>query len=124
MELLEELLQVERRLWTNDADVYRDNLLPEAQLVFMETGVIFRDVAVEAIRAENAEGRRWAEVDITEASARRLTEDVAVLTYKVAARWNYETVPGCWLASSVYVAREGRWRLGLHQQSALSAGPA
>lgn len=123
MELAEELLQVERRLWTNDAEVYRDNLLPDAQLVFVDTGVISRDVAVEAIRGENAEGRRWAEVDITEASAWRLTEDVAVFTYKVAARWNDETAPGLWLASSVYVAREGRWRLGLHQQSALSASP-
>jgi ribosomal protein L4 len=62
MELKNELVVIERSLWTNDAEVDAANLTKEAVLVFAETGVIRRDVAIEAIRRENAEGRRWASV--------------------------------------------------------------
>ena len=81
-------------------------------LVFPETGVITRDVAADAILAENAEGRRWAEVDFQRVRSVQLTEDVALLTYRV-------TVPA--LTSSIYVKREGASKLPFHQQSPLGA---
>ena len=56
MDLQDQLLAIERRLWTNDAPFYEANLTDEALLVFSETGVITRDAAVAAIRKENAEG--------------------------------------------------------------------
>ncbi|MDW9571769.1 nuclear transport factor 2 family protein, partial [Sinorhizobium meliloti] len=52
---LDELLEIERRLWRNDADIYAATYLPEAVLIYVDT-------AVEAIRGENAAGRHWAEV--------------------------------------------------------------
>ena len=66
MQLEEELVAIERRLWTNDAAFYKETYLEEALLIFPETGVITRDYAVAAILRENAEGRRWAEVDFRE----------------------------------------------------------
>jgi uncharacterized protein (TIGR02246 family) len=106
----------------NDADLYHDNLTEDALLVFPETGVITKAVAIEAIVAENAEGRRWAEVDFQEVRSVRLTEEVALLTYRVTARWEDEQSEYPALASSVYVRREGTWKLAFHQQSPLGAG--
>ena len=121
MELQEHLLRTERELWTNNAVLYQNTLLPEALLVFPETGVITRDVAVEAIRQENAEGRRWAEVHMQQVRTLALSDDAVLLTYRVAARWEHEQTPIEALASSAYVRREGRWKLAFHQQTPLNA---
>jgi hypothetical protein len=121
MELQEHLLRTERELWTNNAVLYQNTLLPEALLVFPETGVITRDVAVEAIRQENAEGRRWAEVHMQQVRTLALSDDAVLLTYRVAARWEHEQAPIEALASSAYVRRDGRWKLAFHQQTPLNA---
>jgi len=121
MDVARQLLDVERKLWRNDAAVYGDNLADEALLVFPETGVIDRAFALDAIRAENAEGRRWAEVEFDDVRALPLTADTAVLTYKVTARWAHKAESMTALASSVYVRRGGAWKVALHQQSPLQA---
>jgi hypothetical protein len=87
MTLEQDLVATERKLWTNDAAVYEENLIPEALLVFAETGVITRDVALDAIRKENAKGRRWAEVKFQDVCTLKLGNDAALLTYKATARW-------------------------------------
>jgi hypothetical protein len=119
MELKDELIAVERGLWTNDPDLYRDSLTPEAMLVFPETGVISRDFAVEAIRKEVAENRKWAEVRFGNVRAQPISVDTAALTYTIAARWNHEAAATTSIASSIYVKRDGDWKLALHQQGAL-----
>ena len=121
MELEKQLLDIERKLWTNDAVFYEKSFVDAALLVFPETGVITRDVAVAAIRTENAEGRKWAEVEFKDVRVVRLTDDSAVLTYKVAARWEHEDSSSTALATSVYVRRKGEWRVGFHQQTPLVA---
>ena len=121
MDLQEHLLRTERELWTNNAVLYQDTLVPEALLVFPETGVITRDVAVEAITQENAEGRRWAEVHMQQVRTVALSDDAVLLTYRVAARWEHEQAPIEALASSAYVRRDGRWKLAFHQQTPLNA---
>ena len=120
MELQEQLLRTERELWTNNAVLYRDTLVPEALLVFPETGVITRDTAVEAIRQENAEGRRWAEVHMQQVRTLTLSDDAVLLTYRVAARWDHEQATIAALASSVYLRRGGKWKLAFHQQTPLA----
>jgi hypothetical protein len=117
MDLQEQLLAIEHRLWTNDAAFYEANLATEALLVFAETGVITRDVAVVEIRRENAEGRRWEHVDFTDIRYLRIAADVTLLTYQVSARWALEASSTSLLASSVYVQRVGEWKLIFHQQT-------
>ena len=112
-----QLIDIEKQLWTNDPALYEDSLIPEAMLVFPETGVITRDFAVDAIRQENADGRRWADVDFDDIRSLRLADDAAGLSYRVSARWEHEQKRTRALASSVYVKREGRWRLAFHQQT-------
>ena len=113
----DELVALEKALWTNDPVIYRATLVPDAVLVFAETGIISRDQAVEAIRQENAEGRRWAEVSFEDVRVSRLVEDAALLQYRVTARWEHDAVPIVALASSAYVRRDGSWKLAFHQQT-------
>jgi hypothetical protein len=117
MALDKQLMDIERKLWSNNALFYKDHLIEETLLVFPEIGVITRDIAVDAILAENAEDRRWAEVQFDEVRSLQLTEDVTVLTYRVAARWEHEESKSSALASSVYIKRNGVWKLAFHQQT-------
>jgi hypothetical protein len=120
-EFPEQLVNIERKLWTNDAAFYKDNLTEDCLLVFPETGVINRDLAVDAIRKENEEGRKWAEADFNEMRRLRLTDEVALLSYRVTARWEHEKSAITALASSLYVKRDGAWKLIFHQQSHVSS---
>ena len=119
-EFPEQLISIERKLWTNDARFYSDNLTEGCVLVFPETGVISRDVAVDAIRKENEEGRRWAEVHFDEVRSLLLADDVALLTYRAIARWEHEKYANTAFASSLYVKRGGAWKLAFHQQSPIT----
>jgi hypothetical protein len=121
-ELPEHLLNIERKLWTNNAVLYKDNLTEDCLLVFPETGVITRDKAVDAIRKENEEGRRWSEAYFDELHSRRLANDVALLTYRAVARWEHEESTITVLASSLYLKREGAWKLAFHQQTPINEG--
>jgi hypothetical protein len=114
---MQELIAIERKLWTNDAGYYRAALAEDALLVFPETGVIDRETAVNAILAENAEGRSWAEVHFHDVRAVRLAEQAALINYRVAARWEHEQALSWALATSVYRLLDGEWKLAFHQQT-------
>jgi hypothetical protein len=124
MELEKQLIDIERRLWSNDAAFYKANLIDDALLVFAETGVIGRGTAVDAILTENAEGRRWAEVEFDEVRTLQLADEVALLTYRVVSRWEHQQSKNAALASSVYIKRGGAWKLALHQQTPVQGGIA
>jgi hypothetical protein len=83
-----DLYQLERSVRTNDPEVYHDSLRDDALLLFQETGVITRDTAVAAIREENRENRRWAEVRFSDQRILSPIPDTRVLIYKATARWN------------------------------------
>jgi hypothetical protein len=113
----DELVAIERTLWTNEPTIYKSTLIPEALLVFAETGPITRDRAVEAIEHENAEGRRWAEVEFDDIVVSRLVDDAVLLHYRATARWAHASARIVTMASSVYVKRADAWKLAFHQQT-------
>jgi hypothetical protein len=116
-----DLYQIERTLWTNDPEVYQVSLRQDALLLFQETGVITREMAVAAIRGENRENRRWAEVEFADQRVLCPTQDTRILVYRAAARWNYEENPISLLCSSVYALHSGEWKLVFHQQTPVAA---
>jgi hypothetical protein len=122
MDLQRHLEAIERDLWTNDPVVYAASLVPEALLAFAETGIIGRDAAVAAIRAENAAGRRWAEVAFDDPRLLELGPGAVLLSYRARARWSDAATPISVLCGSVYVERDGAWRLTYHQQSDIATG--
>lgn len=114
-----DLLAIERRLWTNDADYYEATLASESVFVFAETGVLTGEQAVSAIRDENRTGRRWGEVRISGERVIPVGEDARLLVYRADARWKGEHAWHHALCSSLYLRRDGAWKLVFHQQSAL-----
>ncbi len=112
------VLAIERSLWTNDAACYENNLTDDALLVFAETGAISRDIAVAAIREENAAGRQWADVEFSDIHVLQL-DDAIMVTYRAISHLGQRNVSDAALASSLYVQRDGRWKLAFHQQTPL-----
>lgn len=112
-----QLMSIEKGLWTNDPQLYGSTLTSDALLVFAETGPISRDVAVAAIEKENAEGRRWADVEFEGFRVSQPTDGVALVHYRVIARWAHESTPLTALATSLYVSRGEEWKLAFHQQT-------
>jgi hypothetical protein len=117
MPLTDELVTIERTLWTNDRQIYAERLEDEAFLVFPETGVMRKAAALEGIAQENRAGRKWADVAFADVEAVAVTSDAALLTYRADARWEHESTIRSVLATSLYVRRAGGWMLAFHQQS-------
>jgi hypothetical protein len=123
-DVLDDLIAIERTLWENDFGIYEEKYLAGAVLIFPEVGRIDRDTAVAAIRQENAEGRKWAEVRFDDLDGRWLaTDSVALISYTATARWNYESSASQTLCASVYVREGGAWRVAFHQQTPALASP-
>jgi len=115
--IVNELIAIERSLWSNDAEIYSDTYIANAVLTFPAAGRLDRDAAVAAIRRENADGHAWAEVHFDDLQAQWISPgQVAALSYLATARWNYQTAPSVTLCSTVYVQRDG-WKVALHQQT-------
>src|SRR5690242_18837682 len=123
MDVQNDLLDIERKLWTSNAVITKHTLMEDAVLVFAETGPITREAAVEAIHAENMEGRRWEEVEFKDVKVARLTQAARLLTYSVAARREREQSVLNAFASSVYVHHSGAWKLAFHQQTPIQREP-
>ena len=113
--LHDQLLDIERALWSNDPLAHRRHLVEEAVLVFGETGPIGRVTAIDAIHKEVAEGDKWTDVDIADVISMSLDTNAALLTYKASVRRKSQVVTV--LATSVYVRRGEDWKLALHQQT-------
>jgi hypothetical protein len=124
MSLSDELVTIERTLWTNDPRTYAERLEDEAILVFPETGVIRKAAALDGIAQENREGRKWADVAVADVEAVAVTADAALLTYRADARWAHESTIRSVLATSLYVRRAHGWMLAFHQQSYPEGGKA
>jgi hypothetical protein len=122
-DITRQLIAIEESLWSNNPDVYHDIYSPEAVLIFPKVGRIDRDIAVAAIRQENAEGRAWAEVSFDEVCAKWIWQDTAALiSYVATARWNDESTPSQTLCATVYVQLDGSWRVAFHQQTDGASG--
>jgi hypothetical protein len=114
----QELTEIERTLWTNDAEIYRRTFLPDTVIIFPEIGRIDLEFALNGLREENAAGQRWAEAAFAGIRAVTVVPDVALLHYEATARWNYKEDAEKVLCATLYVKRAGAWRVAFHQQTA------
>ena len=112
-----QLIDIEKKLWTNDPDFYETTLTEDAILVFGETGVISRSYAVKAINDERAGGKVWEDVAIDDLRNHWVTDKVVMITYRVTAKWKNIDEPIHCLASSLYTRKSGKWKLAFHQQT-------
>ena len=117
MDLKDDLLAIEQRLWTGGGEEYRRHLDDECAIAFTEmAGVFSREQVAGTVEGPD----RWRDVEMSLQGLVRPTNDVAVLTYRASAvRGNEERYSA--LVSSGYVRRDGEWRMMFHQQTPLSA---
>jgi hypothetical protein len=115
--VLEELLTIERQLWRNNPHIYAATYLPEAILIFPQIGRIDLEAAVDAIQGENEAGRHWEQVAFSAENAVEISPDVCLLTYHARARWNDASTAEDVDCLTVYVRRDGQWRIAAHQQT-------
>lgn len=113
MDSREDLLVIERQLWTGDAEVYRRYVDGDCLLVFSEmSGMLTREQVAGTV--EN--GQRWNDVRLEVIGIVEPVPDVAILAYEAnATREGAE--PYRALVSSGYVRRPEGWKLMFHQQT-------
>jgi hypothetical protein len=107
---LDELLAIERELGDGPGDAYRRHLTEDA-VVVVPGAVLGREECAAAIDASGG----WDEREISDARTTAIGPDSAVLTYRWRSRRGDTTYAA--VMSTVYVRRDGAWRVVLHQQT-------
>jgi hypothetical protein len=116
MNLQDDLLTMERKLWSGGQAAYRGTLDDDCLIAFTEmAGVTSRDSI-----AKQADANRWHGLDIEVEGFLQPTADVALLTYHATAVRG-EDEPYEARVSSGYVRRGGDWKMMFHQQTPLSS---
>jgi hypothetical protein len=113
MTLEQELYEIEHTLGDGDGDAYRRHLMDDA-VVVVPGDAMGKEETARAIDA----GPRWDDTAFADERLVRLGDDVALLVYRfdgVRGDDRYAALMG-----SVYVERDGRWRLAFHQQTPLA----
>ena len=118
MEQEQQLTEIERTLWANDPKIYCKTFLADAVIIFPEVGRIDLEFAVKALGEENAAGHRWAQVAFANVRVLSVSPNIALLHYEASARWNYKGDFENVICSTLYVKRDGTWRVAFHQQTA------
>lgn len=118
MTTVEELLPIEKSLWTGGPDAYREHVDETCLLAFTEMArVSSRDEVVATV----ADEPRWQELEIDVQGLVQPTPDVAIFTYRASAvRGDDERYRA--LVGSGYVRRDDGWKLMYHQQTPLGEG--
>lgn len=122
MALLEELVELETRGWdalttTEGGAFYADAMSEDGVMVLANGAALGRGDVVKALEASEP----WTRYDLTDAAVVPLTDDVAVLHYRVTALRDPQEPAFAGLLSSTYVRRNGAWALAFHQQTAVPA---
>ena len=115
----DELTELETRGWEalstdgESAHAFYDGVL-DADPVMVLPGGLVLDTRDEVLASMS--GAPWSSFELEDLTARIVSDDLAVVTYRAIAerkrRGEYVA-----LMSSVYVRRAGGWRLVLHQQT-------
>jgi hypothetical protein len=111
--MLEELLEIDESLARGSGDDYRARLTDDAVVLIPGMGLLDREACAAAVDATPGPG--WGAIEITDARLVALGEDSAAIAYRFSGERGdsrYEA-----LMSSVYVRRDGEWKLALHQQT-------
>ena len=115
--LEQDLLNLERKFWTGDAEFYRRHLDEKCLTVFKGMAGVFNreDIAVQA-----KNGHHWTNLQLMEKGFVQPSEDFAILSYEMSGE-REDGAPHRALASTGYVRRYGDWKMTFHQQTPLDA---
>jgi ketosteroid isomerase-like protein len=112
MALEQDLLEMERALWSGGPEAYQAQTDDQCLVVF----ATMAGVMPKGDIAKSAEKGRWTEVILTPKGFVQPSPDVAVLAYDCTAK-KKDGAPYHALISSGYVKRADGWKLTFHQQT-------
>jgi Domain of unknown function (DUF4440) len=117
---MDELLELERAGWSSlcdgtAADFYGDLMTAEGVMVMANGQVMDRDEVVDALRHSPP----WASYSIDDPMVVPVDGDTRALVYTGTGNRD-EGPPFVGVMTSVYVRRNGDWKLALYQQTAKS----
>ena len=116
MSTLETLLELERTFWAaaGKPDHYKEAFIDEGTMAF-DVGAMDKEAVLAAVEQSSA----WASYTMDDARLTPISTDVAAVTYTTTARTVGSDSVYQAVISSVYVQRNGQWKLALHQQTPL-----
>jgi hypothetical protein len=114
MTLDENLWALEQKFWLDGPEFHARQLTDDCVLLLPQpAGVLAKDAAVDWVR----DTPRWAGVRFGGRRVLRLHERIILLAYNASAHRRKELTTYRTLASSVYVNRDGDWRMAFHQET-------
>ena len=112
--LQETLWDMEQKFWVEGADFHARHMTDDCVVLMPPpAGVLSRDSAVELVR----ETPRWTGVRFGGRRVLQLHDRIFLLAYNASAHRRKELSTYRALASSIYINRDGDWRLAFHQQT-------
>lgn len=117
--LTDSLLAIERAAWeawkTRQPDFYRRTLIPES-LYLSGLGAASRDETAALVTRIPCTVQGY---ELDQPRSLRLTEDSAILIAHTIARYtcNGKEIEAADWISTVFVRREGEWRIAFHQET-------
>jgi ketosteroid isomerase-like protein len=112
--LTDTLLELERRLWLEGVETYRELLDGDCLTIFPDpVGAMARAAVIEAV----ATGSRWTSVQFVEPRLVMLTGEAALVTYKADARCETDNSAYAARIHSAWVRRGEGWRMAYHHQT-------
>lgn len=113
--MLDDPWQPEKAFWLDGSEFYRDNLAPDAVMVFPEpAGILSGEAIISALKG----AARWDVVEMAERGILQ-TGETLILTYR-ATGLRGDAAPYHALCSSTYVRSGVGWLLLCHQQTPLT----
>lgn len=107
----DEVLAMERRFWEAGGDPgFFESAMDDQAITVMEPmGFISKGQAVEMSR----QGEGWVDVQMQDVNVVELTPDCVAIAYHGKAKGSKSGRPYAGSISSVYVRRDGHWKLGM-----------
>ncbi len=115
---MDELIELERAGWTSlcdgtGDDFYGRTMTSDGVMVLADGSVMTRDDVVTALGQAPA----WASYEMADVRVVPISEDAAALVYVGTGHRAGDDPPFVGVMSSVYVKRDGGWKLALYQQT-------
>jgi hypothetical protein len=114
MSLRDDLYDLERKLGDGNGDTYREHLADDA-VVVVPGQALSKEETAQAMDASPG----WDELSFDDERFVQLGDDTALLSYRFSGRrgedFRYTALMG-----SLYVRRDGSWKMAFHQQTPLT----
>ena len=116
MSIDDHLFDLEEGFWLSGEEHFLEHLDDQCLLAFPQMGEMHGVHSRAQIAATASMPARWRDLKINARHRLRLSEDVAVISYR-ADVLRADGAPYAALVSSAYVLRGQEWKLAFHQHS-------